>query len=459
MIGKINVGGGGEGITPQGKVLAATAASAVAAGDFVKFVPGSLTKGSWSSAPGYGSDAGWACCALDDSRVFVLFGQSRAYAAIVTVDGVSSVWGTAVPVATGFTTYGISRQSIVLIDSNTVFVSYIVQSNSVAQILGQICTIANDNTITVGSAVTLVSDARPDYRRSYAIAAVPGWESTNIFLAYQDSSSNLASAIANVSGSTITVGNKYTLVADTNAARYLSVVVDNNTVYIAHSRGTYSHLYLAYGNTMDTTLDFIDDIALSTQDYAVAQGLAAVKVGKTIAVVHGYGSGNAYLFGCLVDISQTLNGSPVFVNDTQIYSGAFSIFNQYFSVEVIPGSKPMICVYFCFGYLPSGAVTYTYYIKQNFCTWDNCVMQSLTSPTVYTLQPPHGWQGPHVLATCTLGNFKSLICEASGGSSYVNSIATAAQIAKVTATTDAIAGIAKTNAAAAASCDIYVPNV
>ena len=226
---------------------------------------------------GTGDNTEFSICKVDTNKVCVAFkesGDSKGYAEVCTIVTVTITEGTAVEFEAGATTY---TDIDALDTANVVIVSVDGgDSSKLKAIIGEI----SGTTISFGGSAATLSEGADSVSSTSVVAT----DSTH-FMAIWDNStdSKTVYSISTVSGTTITAGNRTTLLTDIPAASTthqdcLSINGINDIVYLGKSTNVYAVLFDVLWQ--DDTYDVYD-----------ITGVASDAVGTII--VDGIDEGNA----------------------------------------------------------------------------------------------------------------------------------------------------------------------
>ena len=292
----VKSGGGGTVNIVNGIVDSFKAnSSTIDANTFVDFIESSLN--SSDNVIDSTSNAGntkVGSALIDSDKVFVVYNLGTTiYAVVCTISGTTITVGTATTIATD--AYSSSRNAVVKIENNKVFVTYNKQSAQ-ANLYAVVCTISG-TTITVGTAVYVSGSSIT----SYATTAL---SSSNVAIAYRRSS-NLYTVVCTISGTTITVGTAATIATTYSSSTPGIFAYDANTIVVTYMSSTspyslYAVVCTISGTTITvgtaTTIASNTNIVYKTSISGIQQGAVVVAFSNYISS----SSSNLYTVVCTI---------------------------------------------------------------------------------------------------------------------------------------------------------------
>ena len=304
------------------------------------------------------------------------------------------------------------------------------------------CTIS-DTTITAGTNTRLTNNLGSGLYPS--VAALSG---SKVFIAYCNNNDDhyLYGVVCTISGTTITPGTIAQL-SNTSWTYDISVVALNySKVFIAYYE---SYLYGVVCTISGTTITPGTRTQLSS-NYKSGISMVALSDSK-VFIAYRYSSGDYYyyLYGLVCTISGTATITPG--TNTQL-SSHYSTSTWSVSISAVALSDSKVFIAHNIGTSDSSV----YYLYGVVCTISGT---TITPGTRTQLSSGGSFSGLSLAAAVALSDSKVFIAHDFKGASYLYSLIATAQVKTISNKADAIAGVAKTSAAAGASVDVYIPNV
>lgn len=426
MIGKINT----KVFNINGIIEQYTAGSSnVNAGDFVSFINGLAER---TAAQIYsGSDDSYlSAVALGKNKVFIAYQYNSYLRGIVcTIKRTTITVGTATTIAPY--SYNLYISATALSDSK-VFISY-GQYQSYSDLYGIVCTV-NGSNITVGNAIILdaAAGASGTYLYYSTIAVALGSDKVLIIWGYNSSYHYLRGVVCTISGTTITKGTITSLstVANSGYGFMSAVALNDNDVFIAHDyNGSNYYLYGLVCRINGTTISVGTDTYLSTKGYIASATLLSP---NKVFVAHR--GDNNYLYGlvCLV-------------NNMTISPGTDTLLRNVSSFRVSPVTLNNNYVFIAHCPSDIGNLYYT------TCAIDN------TTITTTTIAKQSDYSYFYGLSVVRYTDHNMIVIYAN--SKLYGRLVGGYTITSTTSVDQNILGVAKTNAVAGATVDVYVPNI
>lgn len=245
---------------------------------------------------------------LGDNRVFLL---SSRKGSVCTIGDSSITAGTEVNIASNLgMTY--ANDSVLLPDGN-VFCAYSKQGQSLYGMVVKI----NGTTVSEGTN-TEIHSAAANIARKMAIVLL---ENNRVFIAYNSTNSySLLARVCSISGTAITPGTSVSLESGYAGYRISAVKLDNEKVFIAHS--STNNFYLKARICTVTDLTITDGGSISIDDSTKNAGLtigSALLENGTIFVAHSYGE-TSYLHARVLGVNETTPTTNVAISiyETQV---------------------------------------------------------------------------------------------------------------------------------------------
>jgi hypothetical protein len=280
----------------------------ISAGDLVEYVNGIAGKINVGTNQDTAIDnvntyTGFAISAvvLDENRVFIAhsYGSPRyLYGVVVTVNGANIEVG----VDTSIVSYTYEGYTIsaCLLSKDKVFIAH--SRSSDYNLYGIVCTISG-TTITAGTNTSIKTGSE----QGHDISAV-ALDENRVFIAHSNGSSTryLYGIVANINGTTITVGTDTTISSVKHSGYAISTcLLPNGNVFIAHSYdSTYYYLYGIVVSVNNTTITAGTDTAIDRTQYSGTKLSAVALDENRVFIAYSYTSNN-YLQAIVCTISDT----------------------------------------------------------------------------------------------------------------------------------------------------------
>lgn len=254
---------------------------------------------------------------------------------------------------------------------------------------------------------------------------------------------SLYGMVCTISGTAISHGTDTQLVNNEYAGKKISAVaLSSSKVFVAHSYGNYLYAYCTVCTINGTAITSGTSVCLSSTSYSGDYAMSAVKLSPNKAFV-AFDNNSAYIFGivCAVDGTTVTLGTLQRLT-TQLY--AFDYFN------VVTINEDKIFIIWCYN-------TSYAYSMECIISGTEITSVSVAQMTAHT-SPIFG----RTLSGVWLGDNKIFMAHSYIYNSYYMYGAILSPFTKIettNSTSDGILGVAKTNAVAGATVDLYVPNI
>ena len=299
---------GGMSINGIIKDYYAYAGENVSAGDLVEYVNGIASKTDYGesvdtqlSALSNSAANSISAVALDDSRVFIthggIDGVNKLGAMVCTIEGATITCGTDTTLSNAA---GSGRKmSVAKLNENKVFIAYSGSASVSDRLNGIVCTI-DRTTISAGESLEL----GPNYS-SNSVSAV-ALDDSRVFIAYcYNSKYYIDAKICSIDGTTITLGTTTELSQSYYTGSVISAcLLSNGNVFIAHSIGSNYYLYGIVCSISGTTITAGNDteISIITNSGYVISAVALDE--NRIFIAHSRHT-DCYLYGIVVGVNGT----------------------------------------------------------------------------------------------------------------------------------------------------------
>lgn len=390
---------GGMSINGIIKDYYAYAGEEIKAGDLVEYINGVASKTDYGVSEDIAIDntnentgAEISAVQLDESRVFIA--HSRSYGSgdrldgiVCKIEGATITFGEDTPLNS--ITYSGETISAVKLDGNRVFIARC--EGSYVHLHGMIVTID-------GTSITVETDTELSNTSSTGkVISATLLPSGNVFIAHSRGSSiHLYGMVVTIDGTTITAGTDTVLVATTNAGYEISTcVLQNGNVFIAHSYGSYYHLYGIVVTIEGTTITKGTDTAFSSSANRGENISTCLLPNGNVFIAHG--NNNLLATVCTVD-GTTINKGE----ETEVASGCY----RTPAICLLPNGKVLVF---------SSRVSGSYFLYGIICTIDRTTVTGGT----YTSLSSNVYSGAEKSAIL-LNNGTVFVAHSRGSSYYLN---------------------------------------